>query len=360
MRRYWQALAENIEEGDPWSISSVIEPKDSKITSPWAVKALRYYHRRLGYPQKIKWRFRGDLAHILDHSWADMLPFVPRAAAKVVTVHDLIPLRYPGELKPAQLRRFRNWTSHVGDADAVIADSICTKEEVVTLLGIDPGRIHVVPCGVTLPVHQITTKGWIQERMATLDPEGTAFKIGSIGSTIERKNLKIFPAALSALTRGTDRKIIFVRVGEKLPPPLAEKIRKALGGGVLIELGSLKDAELMEFYRSLDAVVIPSLYEGFGLPVLEGMAARVPVVSSNATSLPEVGGDEALYFDPQSPEELAARLADLALHSFPEDSLDRAYQRAARYSWRESLRQIYNVYKIALQRRDERLAQLSR
>jgi glycosyltransferase involved in cell wall biosynthesis len=109
-------------------------------------------------------------------------------------------------------------------------------------------------------------------------------------------------------------------------------------------MGKLPDEALPRFYASIDAVVIPSLYEGFGLPVIEGMAARIPVIAANATSLPEVGGDVALYFDPHSPEELAAVLAKVANEGVPLRQIEAGYERAKRLSWRNCLEGIYEVY----------------
>ena len=82
------------------------------------------------------------------------------------------------------------------------------------------------------------------------------------------------------------------------------------------------------------------------------MAWGIPVISSNATSLPEVGGDEALYFDPTSPEELAVKLAQVAQSGMPEGWSDRARARAARFSWRASLEGIFSVYQELLERRE--------
>jgi glycosyltransferase involved in cell wall biosynthesis len=339
MRRYWQALAEQCREGDRYRVHSVIQPSDEGFGSGLAGKVQRYWQRRYGYPRTIRREFKGEIAHVLDHSWADLLCHVPAPARKVVTVHDLIPLRFPGDLSPAQLQRFRSWVGHVGTADAVIADSQYTKDEVIEWLKVPGDKVHVVPCGVELPRVDRAV-----EPLAAVPRAAGTLRVGSIGSTIARKNLAVLPAALATCAQQTGRPLVLVRVGAPLPPALAAAVRSALGDGGLVELGYLSDADVVRFYASIDAVVIPSLYEGFGLPVIEGMAARIPVVAAAATSLPEVGGDVAYYFDPQSPEELGQVLAKVALDGVPERQLEEGYQRAKRLSWRNCLEGIFEVY----------------
>jgi glycosyltransferase involved in cell wall biosynthesis len=293
--------------------------------------------RQVIYPARVKLRARGEIVHILDHSWADLLPFVPRCALKVVTVHDLIPLRFPAELSAAQAGRFASWVGHLKQADAIIAVSEYTKREVGDLLGIDARKIHVVFNGVEMPADSPS------HSLAPHDPAGP-FRIGSIGSTLERKNLAILPEALARLQAAVQRKVVLVRVGAALPAPLAAALRNALGEDGLVELGRLPDEALADYYAGLDVVVVPSLYEGFGLPVIEGMAARVPVVASRSTSLPEVGGDVAYYFDPHSPEELAVVLAGIATDGVPRQRIDLGYARAKSLSWRKCLEGVYQVY----------------
>lgn len=346
MRRYWQALSESLREEDFFKVHSIIEPHD--ISAPPGIRgnASRYWQRKFAYPAEIRKNFRGSIAHVLDHSWADMLRHVPKGVLKVATVHDLIPLRFPGELSPSQAKRFKGWIDYLTDADAVIAVSVYTKQELLHFMPIPEEKIRVIPCGVNLPAQEIFEKS-IPNSYA---PSGSIL-VGSIGSAISRKNLEILPEALERLKAKVSRKISLVRVGAALPLKLAEKIKASLGEEGLVELGYLSDAEVGDFYRSMDMIVVPSLYEGFGLPVLESLAWGTPVISSNATSLPEVGGEEAVYFDPRSPSELAARMEQIVVHGVPEGWKSRAIARAATFSWRSSLEKIYSVYETVLEKK---------
>lgn len=355
MRRYWNALEEAIHPMDSYQIRSAIRPDSESRLTGWKRSAEKFLQRKLGYPITIRRKFDESIVHILDHSWSDMFRHVPPQAARVVTVHDLIPLRFPGELTPSQLGRFRSWVSYIASTDAVIADSEYTKQEIIEFLKIPEDSIFVVPCGVALPAPEPATSGWISEKFLSLASSEDSFKIGSIGSTIERKNLAIFPEALREFIKTSSRKPVLVRAGARLPEHLASEIRSIAGSDSLIELGKIKDEELGEFFQNVDVVAVPSLYEGFGLPLIEAMAWKVPVISANQSSLPEVGGDCAIYFDPNSPTEFGQRLAELAEEGLPANWLDRAYERAGSYSWRSALEKIHEVYDIASARRDLRM-----
>ncbi|MES2438928.1 MAG: glycosyltransferase family 1 protein [Verrucomicrobiota bacterium] len=334
MLRYWKLLEAAMRADDGFSCSSILTASADDL-GHHSGKVGKLLTRQVIYPAMVRMRTKGGIAHVLDHSWADLLPFVPKQALKVVTLHDLIPLRFPGELTGAQAGRFRKWVGHLKEADAIIAVSEYTKREVEELLEIDPRKIHVVFNGVEMPD---------ESKISTLPRDGRQFRIGSIGSTLERKNLAILPEALARLRASIQRKIVLVRVGAALPAALAGALRKELGEDGLVELGRLPDEAIGDYYAGLDAVVIPSLYEGFGLPVIEGMAARVPVVASRCTSLPEVGGEVAFYFDPHSPEELAAVLAKVANEGIPSRQIEAGYERAKNLSWRKCLEGIYEVY----------------
>ena len=236
MRRYWQALSECIREDDRFQIHSVIRPQDIQAPTGVLGSAKRYWQRRVSYPRLLRHEFRGKIGHVLDHRWADMLPHLPKGTLKVVTVHDLIPLRFPGELTAAQSARFQGWVSHVRDADAVIADSAYTKGEVVEWLGVPEERIQVVSCGLVMPDSRS-----VHRPLASVPKKLAVFMVGSIGSTISRKNLEILPAAFAQYAQGAGKKIRLVRVGGRLPEALVNELRGILGDDELIELGYLSD-----------------------------------------------------------------------------------------------------------------------
>jgi len=347
MLRYWKSLEEAQRPDDRYQGSSVLgEAGDRSVEKQGKLR--RIASRRFGYPRRISARSRGDLAHVFDHSWADMLPHIPKGMAKVVTVHDLIPLRFPGNLSRAQLGRFRSCVEHLRLADLIIAVSEYTRREVSDLLDIDAQRIHVVPNGVDVSRVEDVDPTWID---VLLKNAGGALKIGSLGNTLERKNLGIFPAALRAYIDATGETPALIRAGQLLPNELQHAITAVLREGSLVELGFVSDRQLEDFFAAIDVMVVPSFYEGFGLPVIEAMARGVPVIAADASSLPEVGGDAALYFDPDDAEALAARLVEVQCSKTAERLQAAGRQRAANFTWRQSLQGCHRAYDAALKMR---------
>ena len=168
----------------------------------------------------------------------------------------------------------------------------------------------------------------------------------SVGHVIGRKNLQILPGVFRQLNQGgMIENVALLRVGIALPEPLRDELRAVLGPGGLLELGRVSDAELAAAYGRADALVFPSRHEGFGFPVLEAMAAGCPVVCSNVTSLPEVGGAAARYFGPDDPGAAAEHLRALRPAPAARAGGGGAGRRqAAAFSWErhyERLREIY-------------------
>jgi len=352
MLRYWNALASAQSSDDLFSIYPLLPRHFATENIEHEGKVTRIWQRRFAYPLKIKTQFRGKVAHILDHSWADMIPHVPRNASTVVTVHDLIPLRFPGELTLAQTKRFKSVVGHIKQADRVICVSEYTKKEVMNLLGIPESKLRIVSNGVeqfTISEaavlrfrHKIQTASKLPLEVDSL------FLLGSIGNTSERKNLAILAPALKK-AKSLGMEVLFVRAGAPLPASLRKELHAAIGHDRLIELGQLRDEELGPFYQSMDAVAIPSTYEGFGLPVLEAMAAGTVIISSNSTSLPEVGGDAALYFDPHSPEDFAKCLIACQDRKLREHLIKLGQERVQHFSWRRCLEKTYQIYSELLE-----------
>ena len=339
MLKYWRLLYEQLEKQDKYNCRSVITmPADE--WSGRRSKAMTCLSRQLFYPLQTKFARHAEIGHVIDHSWADVLKYMPDNMAKVVTVHDLIPMRYPGELSNSQLRRFRNRVSGITAADLIICVSKYTACEVEALLGISSDKIVVVPNGVTLPpkyIEPTRVRDVINRRPSRL-------RVGCLGSVLKRKNIGILPKALAAAAVELGGSMTMVRAGALVDRKLRDEFIDAMGQDNFIELGRVSDEELEDFYANVDVIVVPSLYEGFGLPVLEAMARGVPVISSDSSSLPEVAGDAALYFDPYKPEELADRLVKVVDNEVSERMKKRGLERAKKFSWRSTLKGIYSAY----------------
>ena len=260
---------------------------------------------------------------------ADLL-FVPAHAVpfawpgKALTVvHDLAFERYPHAYSVADrtyLQLTTRWATR--RCRLLIADSESTKSDLVTLYGVNPERIRVVPLGGGEVAAQPAAPA---SRLTELGLSGSF--VLQVGRIETRKNQI---AALAAVERLDG--LTLVVAGPESDAVLAVRLRASPRCRVL---GRVDQPTLELLYRHAAAVVVPSLYEGFGLPVLEAMSRGKVVVASAASSLPEVGGDAALYVeDPGDPEALAkaltTALGDKALRA----RLARAARaRAAQFTW---------------------------
>jgi glycosyltransferase involved in cell wall biosynthesis len=241
----------------------------------------------------------------LVHSLASTTPLRGRFA-RVVTIHDLIYARFPdahsglrdkgmGVLVPSGARR----------SDRVIADSLSTREDLIELIGISPKKIDVIPLGLgavrrAQPLGEFETR----ERFGL----GERRVLLSLSAKRPHKNLRALIDALVQLDPEERPVLVLPGYATAHERELRAHAR-ALCAEDDVRFPSWVSAEELEGLWALSsAFVFPSLYEGFGLPVLEAMARGVPVACSNASSLPEVAGDAALMFDPESADEIARTL----------------------------------------------------
>jgi glycosyltransferase involved in cell wall biosynthesis len=253
----------------------------------------------LWYPVGVARRARGlDLLHCTTFRG-------PTGAGipTVVTVHDLAILRFP--------EAFARWHRQYGRAGlrnvlraatAVVAVSEFTRNEVVALAGVAVDRVRVVPNGV--------------DAVFTADgPQADGDYVLAVATLEPRKNLA--RAVEAARLAGVELRVIGARGW----------------GGVDVEgwVGELPDRELAAHYCGARCVLYPSLYEGFGLPVLEAMACGAPVVTSFGTAMEEVAGGAAVLVDPLSPESIAAGIAEASARRDELVSLGLA--RASQFTW---------------------------
>jgi glycosyltransferase involved in cell wall biosynthesis len=260
---------------------------------------------------------RPDLLFVPAHA----IPFAWPGKALTV-VHDLAFERYPhaySATERAYLRLTTRWAAL--RCPLLIAVSESTKADLVSVYGVRSERVRVVPLGASVP----TVAPAPASRLAALGLNGTF--VLQVGRIETRKNQA---AALAAVERLDG--VTLAVAGPERDPALAAKLRASDRCRVL---GLVDQPTLELLYKRASAVIVPSLYEGFGLPVLEAMARGKVVVAAKASSLPEVGGDAALYFhDAADPEQLA-KVLEVALG---DDKLRTTLARAARararvYTW---------------------------
>jgi glycosyltransferase involved in cell wall biosynthesis len=257
----------------------------------------------------------------------------------VVTVHDLafrlFPSMYPATwrlLYRAGLRRAAR------RADAIIAVSRHTATDLARVTRVDPARIHVVPMAVAQPSNPGDPEP-VLRRLKIPRPY-----VLFAGTLEPRKNLvRLVRAYRRVALRVPHALVVTGPVGWR-----AQRIHRELalhGPGRVVLTGRVRAEELDALYRGADAFCYPSLYEGFGLPVLEAMARGVPTITSTASSLPEVAGDAAVTVDPRSVRGLAAALERVLTDGQESDRL-RALgkDRAAGFTWERTARMTLDVY----------------
>ncbi|MCL4371408.1 MAG: glycosyltransferase family 4 protein [Chloroflexi bacterium] len=277
----------------------------------------------------------------------DFIPPFRRRCRSVVTIHDLAFLRFPHLLTPDSGRYYGQVARAVQSADQVIAVSHATKRDLLELLSVDPEKVTVVHSGVSPECRPLEPEEIEHRRRELGLPERFILFVGTLEP---RKNL---PTLLRAFARvWKAHRVPLVVVGGKgwLNEELF-RVREELGLGEEVKfVGSVAAQQLVYYYNCATCLVLPSLYEGFGHPVLEAMACGTPAIVSNVPSLTEIAGDAALSVGPEDAEELAAAMGRLlADGGLRQRLIGLGLQRAAAFSWEQTARETLGVYHKAVQ-----------
>jgi glycosyltransferase involved in cell wall biosynthesis len=276
------------------------------------------------------------------HAPGPMLP--PAGAALLVaTVHDLAPLRFPERYpRHTRLSLKRGLRFAVREADRIICPSRATADEIQELLGVERDRLRVVPHGVSIPAPDVeASESFVRARGIT-EPY-----VLWVGTQEERKNVVAVLDAFAVAAK-TDPDATLVLHGPQgwLGDEVAEGIRRrGLEGRTKVSEGGLTRAELGSLYSRAAVFLFPSIYEGFGLPVLEAMASGAPVVTSDRSAVPESAGDAAVLVDPDDHDALGEAVTVLLGDADARGDLTRrGRSRAAEFTWEVTARRTWDVY----------------
>jgi glycosyltransferase involved in cell wall biosynthesis len=288
--------------------------------------------RRVTMPHNVRRRLLaeplGPRGATLFHGLNQRLPRM-RLRRAVTTFHDLFVLT--GDYSTPEFRA--RFAAQARDAarrsDAIIAVSHFTRNQVVELLGVDAARVHVVHHGVRrLPLPDV-----LREKV-----------ILNVGAIQKRKNIARLVEAFQ--TVDTEWWLVLAGSDGYGAESIRAVIEKSPARDRIAVLGYLPEEELAAWYSRASVFAFPSVDEGFGMPVLEAMAAGVAVVTSNRSALPEVAGDAALLVDPEDTEALAGVLrrvtADEALR---QELVTRGRKRLSLFSWDRAVAQTWAVYR---------------
>ncbi|HXA84258.1 MAG TPA: glycosyltransferase family 1 protein [Candidatus Dormibacteraeota bacterium] len=274
----------------------------------------------------------------------------------VITMHDITYLLYPSHFANWWIRYMKSVVPiTVRSAAAIICGSEHSKRDIVQAYALKPGKVYVVPYGVD---HQrfhpaaVLDRSWARQLGIR---EGYVLHVGELS---HRKNIPTLLRAIGYLReRGTwgDRQLVLA--GTEAPGMIgADEIHKTilqleLSKSVVLA-GRVADEYLPGLYAQASLLVMPSLYEGFGFPVLESMAAGTPVVASNVSSLPEVAGEAAILLSPHEVEGLANAIAHVIFNPGVAAELrSKGLARAQQFNWQRTAAETVQVYRSVVGQR---------
>jgi len=331
-------VAGAVRQSLPTAPGSNLEWKTTRLSPRWLARIWN----RLHLPLPVE-AFTGqvDLFHATDF----VLPPTLRQTRTILQVHDLSFVRVP-EAAPPRLKAYldRVVPASINRADYVLADSQATKNDLIELYDVPSQKVAVLYGGVDPNFSPASDKDILAVRHK-YHLNNFRF-IFSVGTVQPRKNYGRLIEALAQL-RGRHLDVHLVIAGGRgwLEDPIYRTIEAVHMQEYVHFIGFADDADLPALYSAAVCFAFPSLYEGFGFPVLEAMACGTPVLTSTLSSLPEVAGDAALMVDPYSTEAIASALERLIVDSdLREQLVRRGFEQAQRFTWSasaETLRRIY-------------------
>ncbi|MBW4538716.1 MAG: glycosyltransferase family 4 protein [Myxacorys chilensis ATA2-1-KO14] len=335
-----------------WTITEIApNPWWDGEDNPWhsGTGLRKYYERFWQHPRQVKQQ-ETDLFHIIDHSNAHVAYWLMHLGKPiVVTCHDLVQFIYPEILReqarfPAFSTAMLNYSVRgMLKASQVIAVSSNTANDVEKILGIERQKIVVIPNGTDKHFHPLLNSSVEHLRQKyTTSPDEVCLL--NVGSSHHRKNLLTVLKVLHILVQdGTCVRLW--KVGDDFTADQKAFIQTHGLEQKVIYLGNPNQDLLLQIYNAADILIAPSLYEGFGLTVLEAMACGTPVITSNVSSLPEVAGDAAILVDPMNVQAMSeAVLQLLNTASYRQVLREKGMERVNQFTWRRTAEQVAQVY----------------
>lgn len=259
--------------------------------------------------------------------------FLPRlhgsvARRRVITIHDLTYKRFPELLQQETLENLeRHVSREIAIADAIVCVSESTRNDLLRYYQVDPRKAFAIHSGLGTP--------------AAAEPvDGLPSRYILFVSTIEpRKDLGTLIDAFSSLDDYPGSLVVVGKIGWK-----SEQLVPRLRGKRIVHLDYLRASQLATVYKNAEAFVFPSLYEGFGFPLLEAMTHGVPTIAAHSSSLPEIGGDATLWFEPRDAAGLASQLRRLLGDEVLRNELiERGRRRAGEFRWERAAKETLDV-----------------
>lgn len=325
-------------------LDSGVEP-DARRLAMAELKLLDATARPLAVPETF------DVFHSL------RAPLPPRdrvaSTVRVLSLHDTIPALFPELCDDRFVPYFESLLASLDvERDFVICHSASTRDDIVSLTGMAADRVFVVPLAASGELFSPPEDEEVVRAALTRHGIGHGGYVLSVGTLEPRKNLTALVEAFSRLLREerfADRALVLVGERGWKSRPIFDAVEAAREVGVPIVLpGHVPDADLAALYAGAALFVYPSVYEGFGLPVLEAMRCGAPVITSDVSSLPEVAGDAALTVAPTPDAIHGAMRRVLDDPELARDLGRRGLARGRRFSWAKSAERTLEAYRQML------------
>ncbi len=312
----------------------------------YPVKMINFFWQGLGWPP-LDFFFKKKLD--LTHSPIP-LP-LPTKGKKIVTVYDIFFLDFP-ELADKEARRSfaQRMKSAMERADGIVTISRFTARQIMERFGTERERIKIVYPGIDRSFWENVEQKRLEQTKAAYDLPSDFLLF--VGASEQRKNLLNLLEALTII-HARYRKIALLLIGPKGRDfkNVRAKIQELELSSWVMMVGYTNDKELKNFYWLSSAFIYPSLWEGFGIPLLEAMACGIPVVTSQTSALPETGGEAVVYCDPKDPEDIAEKaIRVLEDNSLREKLISAGKRRIQSFGWENAAYEALRFYESVVER----------
>ncbi len=286
------------------------------------------------------------------HSLHCILPF-QKNGASVLTIHDVAYLKNPDFYEDRNINEYDMkflLKKSAARATKIIVISENTKKDVHEILHVPEEKMRVIYYGIDHGKYGKKSSHEVQQTLENFRVD-TPYILAVVGTLEPRKNIPGLLRAFSLFKKRSrmPHKLVIIGAGSLTFLKHAESSARGLDmGRDVIFLSNLTEVEILRLYSGAEFFVYPSLYEGFGLPVLEALCCGLPVACSSVSSLPEVAGNAGIYFNPYDVEEMTYILLLLAESAALRKTFsEKSIQRAKQFSWEKAARETLNVYKEA-------------
>ncbi|WP_032122650.1 glycosyltransferase family 4 protein [Clostridium amazonitimonense] len=302
-------------------------------------------HKKKGGLMRFLWTqfvlpFKVKRGSILYHPFQYLSVF--SGTKQIITLHDLIPVQYPAIAKHQYY--YYKWVMPIllKRAYKIVCISENTKEDILKNYKVDKDKITVIYNGYEeKQFNEDNNHKEILEKYK-IDYDYMIM----VGASYRHKNLHSAIKAYGKVRDQLNSKLVIIGKDSPYIKELKELTKSLDLEDSVKFLGYVKDEDLPTLYANSTCFVYPTLYEGFGLPILEAMACKTPVICSNNSSLPEVAGDAALYFNPESEEEIAKAMVEINKdQNLREELLNKSKENVKRFSWKYTAEAVYKLMK---------------